>query len=380
MSSIRVGLSTTTIEPALTGGALDGIGVYSTALLRGLPAYGYEVTGYSYPPLRGLGAGKAFKLGQAMPHAYSVLAMRDLLTAGMVRCNMPVDIYHATDYRIVRMNCPVVATLHDAIPLTHPEWVSQRLRRVKNWVQKNAAGKADHVIALSRFTVTELVEAYGVDERRITVVHCGVDGQWLERPRRQSVEETLRAMGVRPGYFLFVGTLQPRKNVERIVDAYLGLPEAMRRERQLVIVGRAGWQCDELLNKMRTAIRNGEAIVWINDLKDEERLRHVYAGAGVFVFPSLYEGFGIPVLEAFASDVPVVTANTTSLPEVSEGAALEVNPLSIGEIGDAMRSLASDEALRKKCIAAGRVRAERLTWDRTVEQTAAVYRAVLGRQ
>ncbi|HJV88142.1 MAG TPA: glycosyltransferase family 1 protein [Noviherbaspirillum sp.] len=380
MSSIRVGLSTTTIEPRLTGGFLDGIGVYSSALMRGLPAAGCGVTGYSFPPLPSKNSGSRLKLGQVMPHSFAMLAMRDFLTGGAIRCDMPVDIFHATDYRIVRMNCPVVATLHDAVPLTHPEWASRKLRRIKNWVQKNVAGNADHVIALSRFTVTELVEAYGVDERRITVVHCGVDAKWLERPPQRAIDETLRALGVRPGYFLFVGTLQPRKNVERIVEAYLGLPEAMRRERQLVIVGRAGWECDELLNRMRAAVQNGEAIVWINDLKDEERLRHVYAGAGVFVFPSLYEGFGIPVLEAFASGVPVVTANTTSLPEVSEGAALEVNPLDVGAIRDAMHRLASDESLRNKCIDAGHVRAARLTWERTVDETVAVYRTVLGRQ
>src|SRR2546425_536479 len=97
------------------------------------------------------------------------------------------------------------------------------------------------------------------------------------------------------GYFLFVGTLQPRKNVERILDAYLGLPAAVRRARQLVIVGRAGWRCDDLLKKMQAAMQNGEKIVWLNDLAGAEQLRRVYAGAGAFVFPSLYEGFGIPV-------------------------------------------------------------------------------------
>jgi alpha-1,3-rhamnosyl/mannosyltransferase len=107
-------------------------------------------------------------------------------------------------------------------------------------------------------------------------------------------------------------------------------------------------------------------------------LRHVYAGAAVFVFPSLYEGFGIPVLEAFASGVPVVTSNTSSLPEVSQGAAIEVDPASSAEIGAAMLDLLRDDLLRKRCIAAGRRRAEQLTWQATALRTAAVYRAVLS--
>jgi alpha-1,3-rhamnosyl/mannosyltransferase len=119
-------------------------------------------------------------------------------------------------------------------------------------------------------------------------------------------------------------------------------------------------------------------VIWLDYVAGEDALRQLYAGAGVFVFPSLHEGFGIPVVEAFASGVPVVTSNTTSLPEVSQGAALEIDPYSIKELGDAMLRLARDEALRQRCIGAGRARAAQLTWSRTLDETAAVYRSVLG--
>jgi alpha-1,3-rhamnosyl/mannosyltransferase len=130
--------------------------------------------------------------------------------------------------------------------------------------------------------------------------------------------------------------------------------------------------------RIRAAQADGENVVWLDRLTDGETLRHVYAGAGVFVFPSLYEGFGIPVVEAFASGVPVVASNASSLPEVTEGAALEVDPLSVAAIGEAMLALARDEALRARCIAAGRERAARLTWYETARQTAAVYHSVLN--
>lgn len=374
MSPIRVGLSTTMIEPG--AGRFDGIGVYTNALLRGLPGTGCAVQGYSYPPPLAPAPGLA--VGHPMPHSFELSSLLDLLTPAARRARMAVDVFHVTDYRIVRMHNPVVATLHDAIPLKHPHWCNPRLRGLKNWVQKAAARKADHVIALSHFARGELVEWFGVDGKRITVVPCGVGAEWLEAPPEEDVRATLAANGLRPGYFLFVGTLQPRKNIERLLDAYLSLPPNTRRARQLVIVGRAGWQCASLLARIQAVRQNGEQVVWLSQLEQERQLRHVYTGAGVFVFPSLYEGYGIPLLEAFASGVPAVTSNTSSLPEVSRGAALEVDPLATGEIAAAMLAVAQDGTLRARCVAAGLARARTLTWSNTAEQTAQVYRTLLG--
>lgn len=363
------------IEPGLTGGRLDGIGVYTDALLRHLPQAGCGVSAWSYPPLRGDGA---ISIGQALPQSFEAATLTDLLTPAVHRMHMPVDVFHVTDYRVVRMDCPVVATLHDALPIRYPQWCSPRLRRLKNWMQQRAAQKADHIIAVSHFAIDELVECFGVDRRRISVVHDGVDAGWLTPCDPAAVAATLQAHGLSPGYFLFVGTLQPRKNVERLLDAYLGLPGAVRAERQLVIVGSAGWRCETLVARIAAARADGERVVWLKDLTGAAPLRHLYAGAGVFVFPSLYEGFGIPVVEAFASSVPVVASTASSLPEVTQGAALDVDPESSGEIGAAMLALATDNALRARCIASGRRRAEQLTWQATARQTADVYHAVLS--
>lgn len=373
---MRVGLGTTMIEPGLTGGRLDGIGVYTDALLRNLGDAGCAVTPYSYPRLRGDAA--AISVGQALPQSFESATLTDLLTPAVNRVHMPADIFHVTDYRIVRMDCPVVATLHDALPIKHPEWCSARLRRAKNWMQRKATHKADHVIALSHFAIDELVECFGVDERRISVVPCGVDAHWFDPVPQQAQDAALAAHGLRPGYFLFVGTLQPRKNIERLLDAYLALPPAIRAERQLVIVGARGWRCETLVARLAAASADGAEVLWLSQVREVDTLRALYAGAGVFVFPSLYEGFGIPVVEAFASGVPVVASNRSSLPEVSRGAALEVDPYDSGAIGEAMQALATQEPLRARCIAAGRARARQLTWHDTALQTAAVYRAVLS--
>lgn len=369
---LRVGLGTNMIEPALTGGHLDGIGVYTQALLRHLPQAHCEVLPFSWP--RGQ---VPLSAGRPLPQSFERASLVDLVTPDAHRVHMPADVFHATDYRVVRMDCPVVASLHDALPIKHPEWCNPRLRGLKNWLQRKAAQKADHVIALSHHAVDELVECFGVDERRITVVPCGVDEAWLRPPEPAAVARTLMQNGLRQGYFLFVGTLQPRKNVERLLDAYLALPAAVRSERQLVIVGNAGARSGQIQRRIEAMVQDGVQVVWLNQLNDAGALRHVYAGAGVFVFASLYEGFGIPVVEAFASSVPVVASNTTSLPEVTAGAAVEVDPLDTGAIMDAMLALAREPALRARCIAAGRLRAAQLTWTATARLTAAVYRSLL---
>ncbi|SFL42948.1 glycosyltransferase family 4 protein [Rugamonas rubra] len=384
MSAPRVALSTTTAEPGLTGGRLDGIGVYSRALLGALPQAGWQVRPFSFAPP---GGAAALSVGRALPRSFAGATLRDLLLpSALAPLRLPADpadgrvpeLFHATDYRIVRIDRPVVATLHDALPIAHPEWCNPRLRRLKNWLQGRAARRADHVIAVSQYAVAELVECFGVDQRRISVVPNGVGDEWFEAPAAAAVAATLARYGLRPGYFLFVGTLQPRKNVERLLEAYLALPPVLRAARQLVVVGAPGWRSAELTRRLAAARQNGENVVWLSALTEHEQLRHLYAGSGVFVFPSLYEGFGIPVVEAFAAGVPVVSSNATSLPEVCRGAALEVEPSSVAELAAAMAAMARDEALRARHVAAGRRRALELTWAETARRTSAVYHSVLS--
>ena len=368
---MRIGLSASVLDPAYNNGRPDGMSVCTRQLLFGLSRSGHEVRQYSFS-----GNGENLSNWQRFPSAFGLLAGAGIASGGASIFAPSVDIFHVTDYRVVPMRCPVVATLYDAIPMAFPEMASPHFRQFKNFVLRKAAGFADQVIAISRYSVPELVEHFKVPESRISVVYCGVDNEWLVPIADEIRQEVLTHRALKAGYFLFVGILQPRKNLERIIEAHDCLPEQIRRERPLVVVGKAGWRCNEILPKLNAKNERGEAF-WFNDVRGLAELRSLYAGAGVFVFPSLYEGFGLPVLEAFASGVPVVTSNTSSLPEVSGGVGIEVNPESVEEISSAMLRLllAEERAWR---IPAGKLRAAQMSWDACVQGTLAVYRKVLG--
>jgi alpha-1,3-rhamnosyl/mannosyltransferase len=282
------------------------------------------------------------------------------------------DVYFATDQRVPRLRrIPVCATIHDAIPLRHPEWANPRLRGLKNLLLKQSFGWAERVLVLARATIAEVVEHYHVPESRIAVTPLGVDDAWFVAPAADALAATLRRYGLARGYLLFVGTLQPRKNVERVIEAYGRLPPALRASFDLVVVGKLGWSAAPIVAKLRE--RTGEGVRWLERVPDTD-LRMLYRGAAGFVFPSLYEGFGLPVLEAFASGLPVVTSNVTSLPEVAGDAALLVDPLDIDAITQAVTRILEDRALADSLRTKGVARARGFTWEACAAKTAAVLR------
>jgi glycosyltransferase involved in cell wall biosynthesis len=268
----------------------------------------------------------------------------------------------------------VVATLHDAIPLAHPEWANPKHRALKNRVMRTAARWADCIITVSQAMVPIIVEHFRIPLERISVVHNGVDDVWFEPVPSELRAKVRSRHGVAPGFFLTVGTLQPRKNIGRLLEAYRALPNSVRKQHPLVIVGRASWGVNDLIPTLRAAEAAGD-VRWLDYVSDEE-LRALFHSAHAFVFPSLYEGFGLPVLEAFASGIPVVTSNVSSLPEVAGDAALLVDPLDIDALRDGMLRVTEDIALRARLVAAGSLRATQFTWRACAQQVLAVYRTV----
>ena len=376
---LDVGMSSNVLEFGDTPGRLDGIGVYTQALEAALIARGVTVRRIGAPMRVGvrLVAARHASLSFPLPMAYltavSTATQSPLPFAAAVE--REIDVYHATDYLVPKLaRTPVVATLYDAIPLTNPEWANPRLRALKNWLLKRCALSADAVIAISNAAVGDLVAHYRIPPARIRVIPLGVDTRWFERPRDDRVDATLHAHGLARGYFLHVGTLQPRKNLDALVTAYERLPSAVRDARQLVLVGKYGWGVAGLRDRLLSK-RTGGRIVWL-DYLTRDVLQDLYYGAGGFVFPSLAEGFGLPVIEALAVGLPVVASDLAALVETADGYATFVPPDSIDGWSAALARLHDDtgDALD---AAARRQHARTFSWPRCARDTHALYRELI---
>ena len=375
--SLRLGFGATLIERGRAGENLDGIGVYADNLRRRLEAEGTELLPVTFPrkPWE-KHSGAIRESGESFSMAFGLCAAVSAVTGmpfpGSRSIARRIDLFHAPDHLIPRMRgIPVVATICDAIPAKRPDWINAGPANFRSRLVKIAAGWADHVIAISAAMVPDLVKYFGVSESSITVVHLGIGKEWFERVSEAERRALLQRYGLSEGYFLFVGTLQPRKNVSTIVAAYEALPMEVRRGRQLVIAGQAGWDSEAVVKNLQSVA----GCRWLEYVPAQE-LRALYQNAGAFVFPSLWEGFGMPVLEAFASRVPVVTSNVSSLPEVAGDAAILVDPSSVNEVRDAMLRIVADGSAAQALRQRGEARARTMSWEECARRTLDVYRKV----
>ena len=376
---LDVGMSSNVLEFGDTPGRLDGIGVYTQALEAALIARGVTVRRIGAPMRVGARfvAARHASLSFPLPMAYLTAAAtatrRPLPFAA--RVEREIDIYHATDYLVPELvRTPVVATLYDAIPLIHPEWANPRLRSLKNWLLKRCAQSADAVIAISNAAVGDLIRHYRIPQARIRVIPLGVDTRWFERPQDELVDATLRAHGLARGYFMHVGTLQPRKNLDALVTAYERLPPVVQEVRQLVLVGKYGWGVAGLRDRLLSKRAAGR-IVWL-DYVTRDVLQSLYYGAAGFVFPSLAEGFGLPVIEALAAGLPVVASDLPALVEIADGYATFVPPDSIDALSAALARLHDDPGAEGEADARRR-HARTFNWAQCASETHALYRELI---
>ena len=265
-----------------------------------------------------------------------------------------------------------VATIHDLgylhFPGEHPG-PTRWLRRLSNrW----SARRATRIVAISGATRDDLVRHEGVPADRISVVHHG-RAPWFKPVQDPAIVQGVRARhGLDAPYFLFIGTLQPRKNLERLLAAFDRVA-ADRPDLLLALVGAAGWQPDRLRQAL-TSVRARDRVRLLGYVEDAD-LPPLLSGSVGLAFPSLYEGFGLPALEAMACATPVLTSNTSSLPEVVGDAALLVDPLDVAAIADGLRTLADDADFRSVLGERGLARAADFTWQRAATETLAVLRA-----
>lgn len=258
-----------------------------------------------------------------------------------------------------------VCTMHDLIPLEHPEWFNPRFAAWYQWLLPRLARNLDHVVAISEFTRQRVQELLGVPESRITVVPNGVDAAYHPRTEEETAAVRSRfELGGNP-YLLYVGSLEPRKNLAGLMKAWRIALSGIPNEVQLVVTGAAGRSAvfaQQTLGEIPPRVK-------FTSYVPEADLPALYAGATAVVYPSLYEGFGLPVLEAMASGAPVITSSNTSLPEVAGDAAVLVNPHNAEEIAGAMQTVVASESLRQRMRAAGLARARQFSWERCTLET-----------
>jgi glycosyltransferase involved in cell wall biosynthesis len=268
---------------------------------------------------------------------------------------------------------PAVVTIHDLSPFLFPQTFRRVNRVYTRWAIKVACRNARHLIAVSEFTKQEIVRWLHVPPERITVTYNGVDERFAP-PSAADIAAFRQRTGLPERFILFIGTLEPRKNLPNLLEAYARI--ANDTDAPLIIGGGKGWLYDEIFAKAEQ-LNLGNKIRFAGFIDDAD-LPLWYAAATVFTLPSLYEGFGIPLIEAMACGTPVVTSSSSSLPEVVGDAGLIVSPTDPDQLAEALLRMVRDDQLRAEYAERGLARARRFSWVETAERTLAVYRQVVG--
>jgi len=288
------------------------------------------------------------------------------------------DLFHATNYVVSSSGRPLVVTVHDLSFLRYPEshpperiaWLSEGLPDTLRW--------AGRIIVDSRFIKDELISLLDVRKESITVVYLGVSQDY--RPLDNKVlAPKLRELDLEPkGYILSVGTLEPRKNIISLLQAYELLPDSLKARWPLVVVGMRGWKDQAISKHLDSLVSSGR--IRVLGYVSIDKLPFIYAGAALFVYPSLYEGFGLPPLEAMASGVPVIASNRASLPEILGNAGVLIDSEDIESLAGVIESLLDDRGKREQMGRMGLEQAEGFTWEACAENTFRVYEDVLRQE
>lgn len=293
-----------------------------------------------------------------------------------VECLMGrLDIFHGPCFFVpYSLRCKSVVTIHDLMVLRHPEflkpeWVVSIRKEISASVRRS-----DAVIAVSSFTKKEIMELLNIPEERIRVIHNGVSPIFRPIREREKIEEVKAKFGVEGPYLLFVGNIEPKKNIETLIYAYRELRNSTSFKYPLLIAGKKSWHFPAIW-KLIQQHRMEKDIIFTDVINDDE-LACLYNGAELFVFPSLFEGFGIPVIEAMACGVTVVTSNRASIPEIADDAALLVDPMNVNDIAHAMYSMLRDDKLRASLRQKGIERAKLFSWEKAARETVSLYGAL----
>lgn len=279
----------------------------------------------------------------------------------------PPDVFYTPAHVIpIGSQVPSVATIHDLGFHFFPEAHTRSQRIYLRWSTGHNGRQGRRVIVDSQATKKDLIDIYNLNPAKIDVIYPGIDPNLHPISNEDHLTAVQKKYGLIPPYLLYIGTLQPRKNLSRLVQAYLN----SEVDYQLVIAGKIGWRSKSLLEEIEDAQHDlsqraglsGKDRLLLPGYIDDQDKAPLISGAAALLFPSLYEGFGFPVVEGNICGTPVLCSNTSSLPEISDGAALEVDPLDVEALAKGIQRITEDEELRRQLVSAGLVNARRFSW------------------
>lgn len=358
-------------------GTPTGVGRYLSNLLTALSRLDFENTYWLYTdrqvekPI--IAQANFFQKALTLPVAQNYFTWNHLRLPPELILR-PVDVFHFPFYTMpVFRNYKSIVTIHDITYEVHPEWYSWKGLVAMRLFSRYAAQHADTILTDSHSTKADIVRHYRVPEKTVEVISLGVEEQFRKINKEQPLQQIkaryqIRAMPI----ILYIGSIHTRRNVEELIRAFQIIARK-HRESQLVIVGKREYpylDVQTLIHELGLAQQ-----VLLPGYVPDDDLPGLYNLADLFIYPSSYEGFGLPPLEAMACGTPVITSNNTSLPEVTGDAAILLDdPRNVNEIADAIEQVLRDEGLRQKMITCGLVRARQFSWEQTARKTLAVYR------
>lgn len=318
----------------------------------------------------------------ALPPVTSLPLSERWLTAGWQRLRLPIaidrfigpfEVLHCPDFVAVPSRRPVIITIHDLSYLKVPQFAHPKLAAYLTSAVPRAIDRAGAVVAVSEATANDVAEMYPAALNKVVAIPNGVDAVF-HRPDQSDIQATLGYLRLRQPFLVIVGTIEPRKNHLGVLRAF-ELAHASHRDMSLVIAGHPGWLSDPIMSAIRAASAR-LPIVHLENLADEA-LTAVVAGSLALIYPSWYEGFGLPVAEAMACGTAVITSPGGALEEVAGDAALLVDPADVEAMAEAMVKLHDDLPLRQRLIERGLERVGALTWERSAEAHWRLYRKVV---
>lgn len=353
-----------------------GIGEYSFELLRQFEKY--QIANIKYQiylkdgPLRDLPK-------EREGWEYRIIGPRRFWT----QCALPLDLYLSrprpdvffspTHYAPRFSPVPTVISIMDLSYIHFPKmFKASDLYQLRRWTSYSVK-KATKILTISKASRNDIIKKYHISEKKVVVTYPGVKMK-IRNPEKSQNSKLKTKYGINKDYILFVGTLQPRKNVVRLIEAFSLLLESSKKDVQLLLVGKKGWLFDEILNAPKRF--DVEENVRLLEFVSDDELTLLYQNAVFFILPSLYEGFGLPILEAMQHGCPVITSNVSSLPEAGDDAALYIDPQNVEDIASKMNLLLTDEKLRATLVAKGYEQVKKFSWEKAARETLKVLEEV----